>query len=294
MEIALGLLSVMIAFVVLGTVMVWPAIVRRWRRGDEIVEHEPRRPVTWGLLEVVLVASGYLVSQVMIAQLLEVDHDQIGDMLRSVTLSNLAAAVWVVMLVTVGGGRSHDLGLSLQSTRRDVWIGLCAFAAIAPLIYAVQALLSLWFEGKHPVVELLQSVRDPWTLASTFVGVVIVAPIVEELLFRVVLQGWLERLMNDLPRGNHQIATVEGDVDSIGEPQPTTTRSWPAIMASSAIFAAMHYRDGSADPVPLFFLAVVLGYLYQQTHRIWPSIALHAALNGTSLLALLATPAGVK
>lgn len=37
------------------------------------------------------------------------------------------------------------------------------------------------------------------------------------------------------------------------------------------------------DPLTLFPFAVVLGILYYRTHRIVPSIALHMALNATSL-----------
>jgi membrane protease YdiL (CAAX protease family) len=48
---------------------------------------------------------------------------------------------------------------------------------------------------------------------------------------------------------------------------------------------------GTADPISLFFFALVLGILYYRTHRIVPAIALHMALNGTSLLFLLLGPA---
>ena len=37
------------------------------------------------------------------------------------------------------------------------------------------------------------------------------------------------------------------------------------------------------DPIPLFFLALVFGVLYQRTHRITPSLLLHAAFNATSV-----------
>jgi membrane protease YdiL (CAAX protease family) len=37
------------------------------------------------------------------------------------------------------------------------------------------------------------------------------------------------------------------------------------------------------DPITLFFFAVVLGLLYYRTHRIVPSIVLHALLNASSL-----------
>ena len=41
------------------------------------------------------------------------------------------------------------------------------------------------------------------------------------------------------------------------------------------------------DPLPIFLLAIVLGLLYYRTHRILPSIVLHAAFNATSVLIAL-------
>ena len=46
---------------------------------------------------------------------------------------------------------------------------------------------------------------------------------------------------------------------------------------------AAHASNGP-DPVPLFVLALGLGYLYQTTQRILPSIVVHFLLNGTTLL----------
>ena len=42
----------------------------------------------------------------------------------------------------------------------------------------------------------------------------------------------------------------------------------------------------AADPLPLFYFALVLGTLYYRTHRIVPSIVTHAALNATTLALL--------
>lgn len=39
----------------------------------------------------------------------------------------------------------------------------------------------------------------------------------------------------------------------------------------------------SLDPVPLFFLAIVLGFLYQRTHRLLPSLVLHAYFNAIGM-----------
>lgn len=60
---------------------------------------------------------------------------------------------------------------------------------------------------------------------------------------------------------------------------------WP-IAVSAGIFAALHAAHGP-DPLPLFLLAVGLGYLYQRTHRILPCIVVHFLLNACSFARLL-------
>lgn len=54
------------------------------------------------------------------------------------------------------------------------------------------------------------------------------------------------------------------------------------IVLSAAIFAGMHFGHGPA-PIPLFFLAIGLGYLYRQTHRATPSIVVHLLINSVSM-----------
>jgi membrane protease YdiL (CAAX protease family) len=68
------------------------------------------------------------------------------------------------------------------------------------------------------------------------------------------------------------------------EPRRMRPRYWP-IVVSATVFALMHLGHGY-DPIPLFFLAVGLGYLYQQTHRVLPCIVVHLLLNATSLVLL--------
>jgi membrane protease YdiL (CAAX protease family) len=51
------------------------------------------------------------------------------------------------------------------------------------------------------------------------------------------------------------------------------------------LFAGAHWSHGP-DPIPLFFFALVLGYLYQRTRRILPCVVVHFLLNSCSLAAL--------
>ncbi len=58
-----------------------------------------------------------------------------------------------------------------------------------------------------------------------------------------------------------------------------------SIVISSLVFSLLHLGHG-ADPIPLFFLALTLGYLYQRTGRLLPSVVVHFCLNGCSMLLL--------
>ena len=51
----------------------------------------------------------------------------------------------------------------------------------------------------------------------------------------------------------------------------------------------MHLGSGP-DVIPLFFLALGLGYLYRQTHSIWPGFIVHTLLNAWSMVALVLMP----
>ena len=61
--------------------------------------------------------------------------------------------------------------------------------------------------------------------------------------------------------------------------------AWFPIVVSSAIFALLHLPNGP-DWIPLFFLAAGMGYLYQRTHRLLPSLTVHALLNSLSMWGL--------
>jgi len=56
----------------------------------------------------------------------------------------------------------------------------------------------------------------------------------------------------------------------------------PALVASAAVFAALHLAP--ALLLPVFFTGLLLGWLYHRTGSLWPCVAVHAAQN---LLAVL-------
>lgn len=88
----------------------------------------------------------------------------------------------------------------------------------------------------HPLVVLLSQNHTLSTLLLCVLSAVIVAPIVEEFLFRLVLQGWLEAVER---RRRRQI--------------PPLRRLAPGavpVVLSSLLFAGIHYRSASPQVDP--------------------------------------------
>ena len=158
------------------------------------------------------------------------------------------------------------------------------------------------------------------------VAAVLVAPVVEEYMFRVFLQGWLERWAFPAPNPSTEglpvpptakIAVVlDGDVvdaemakrvpggrDLGANPFTDATAGMltdacpPAIdspaprtrwwpIVISGLLFGLAHLGQGPAPIPLVFLGLGLGYLYQRTHRILPCIVVHFLVNGTAVIQL--------
>lgn len=279
---------------------VWTLVVARIGRGTAVLPYQPRRPVPWQGIDVLLLFVLYFTAQLGVVY---------------------SAIAW------------FDLG------------------DIQPPAVSQEAVL----HTDHPAARVLKESGDPWALGLCIVAVVAVAAIIEEFLFRLVLQGWLEAIESWASERLPQFrAVVPGAA---------------AVAISSILFAAVHYRplqprvdlrlilfgitaqailslltlgfaaallrfrtgatlvdlgvvrgkvasdlklgllaflavtppvllvniavkvllpkDVVADPIPIFFLALALGILYCRTHRIVPSIVLHMAFNATGVAVAL-------
>jgi membrane protease YdiL (CAAX protease family) len=208
----------------------------------------------------------------------------------------------------------------------------------------------------HPVARLLGEQHSLVTLLICALAAVVVAPLIEEFFFRVLLQGWLEAredqwrarlpVMPRLPRGSVPILLSaalfallhargeEAQFDSADVMMQLTAGAAGSLAAIGFSILLLHTSCGATatdmgigwkklggdatlglaglaavfvpinalqwglyklqeshladnlvapDPVPLFFLALVLGYLYQRTHRLGPGVVLHMAFNAIPL-----------
>lgn len=276
------------------------------------LRYEPRRPVPWGLIAAWPAALMVVLAIAAVAAPPQATEAQApateaflfnalgGSLIFLVMLALLAAAIKIGLAAT-----REDFGLprDVRQLLGDLRLGLLtALTCLAP-VYLVQLALvkGLGWEPHHPTLEQLLNDPDWRVMAAAFFAAVIVAPLFEEFIFRLLLQGALERLETERLSGwettpsdsETVLSAASSEGDSSGESRAGGELSsdasrevlWSPILASSLAFGLAHFTHGPA-PISLIVFAVVLGYVYQRTHRITPCIIAHAAFNALSLVAV--------
>ena len=155
-----------------------------------------------------------------------------------------------------------EFGLNLKSLRDQVRDGFNGFfLAVLPMAVTIVLTASLSLrteETQNPLLRLLTETGNPIDVVLVGLLAVVVAPLSEEMMFRVILQGWLT----------------------------TVVRPGLAILIVVALFAAIH---GLADGLALLPLATVLGYLFYRRHSYVSVVVIHFLFNATMLVLQLLT-----
>ena len=156
-----------------------------------------------------------------------------------------------------------EFGFKLQSFPAQVRDGVIGFLlALLPMVPLM--LLTAPFrnhDSQNPLLTLLADEPEPATVALICITAVVFAPLFEEMMFRVVLQGWLT----------------------------TIVRPGTAIPVTAVAFAAIH---GVVDGVALLPLAGVLGYVFHRRHSYISVVVIHGLFNATMLALALLTQTG--
>ncbi|MCF7852886.1 MAG: CPBP family intramembrane metalloprotease [Simkaniaceae bacterium] len=158
---------------------------------------------------------------------------------------------------------SYDIGIGFLS-----W--LISFPSIAFVSHLMTLFLYLVFQETGPqqnAIMLLQKARH-YPIAMTFISfsIVCLAPLLEELLFRGLLQRWLSTKVSRIY----------------------------AILIASLCFSSLHFSllQGIANfsLIPtLFVLSIYLGYIYERQRSLIAPFILHATFNSISVLRILIT-----
>jgi membrane protease YdiL (CAAX protease family) len=299
-------LPIAVSLFVVSSLWGWVWVLHRIIAGQPPLAFVATRAVPWTIVHIFVSIYVFLLLQLAAGAVVRVLFDldpgsgleRVPLNLRAVIVLAGSIATFVTMVVAILLVRWHvratwrDLGIDTRFFVRDVGLGLAAFILLAPPVYGLQMFLVQWFPSEHPVVNLLREKPDPIFLGISAFAALVVAPLAEEFFFRVLIQGWLHKLQS----GNWSLSSWismrpmprEKEVEPRDELPPLEGASigiWP-VFASATLFSLMHASHGP-DPIPLFLLAIGLGYLYRQTRRILPCIIVHLLLNVCSLAALM-------
>lgn len=249
-----------------GSAGVWGLVVFRKARGRPALEPTVPHPVSWSAAPA---CATFLVAYLLPTFLMTFVASRTGPVdrlsLANVQWQGLSVAAQIAtivgLLAIAGPLKKEDFGWTWTHWGREILVGAAgALASILPIFVATtwQQLLD-WRtpDDKHLLFKVLTTSGEPGAVPWIVVLAALVAPIAEELLYRVLLQGWVQ---------SHMEAPV-------------------AIVFSSFVFVLQH---APYDWLPLIPLALILGYVYNRRRSILAVVVLHALFNGVMLaLALL-------
>ncbi|MBA2115157.1 CPBP family intramembrane glutamic endopeptidase [Bremerella alba] len=315
-----------VSLVLLISVSVWVGVLRCLVEKQPILETQPAPVARWGLLDIFggtlafillanLFVSLYLSGEPTSMAELTVQQ-RIGAMWGQISAQCLVC-LGIFILIVLRGGLTLVIGESFAAFRKDVLIGVATFCALCVPIILIQVVIAQFVQYEHELINMLIESPTPGIIIPVLVSAVLVAPITEEFAFRLLLQGWLEdvftgRLFSvseiligrqgrpanvQIGRSSEQRFAAESELESESSQPLETANAEPAypsrpslmvfpIFISSIIFALLHFGQGGA-PIPLFFLALGLGYVYQKRRTMTPSLVVHMMLNGQSMVLLI-------
>lgn len=246
----------------ISSTALWIDLIRVGIRDGWTWPLQPRRDVPWRPFEtvtfivIVMLCVGALLHQAIPLPapppyLLR--HVQVGCLTQALifALVPLILALWYRCQWADFGVRLHGIKDDLQFA---VWGVLLAQLPVHLIGYPLQTLRR---DNPHAMLEFLQSsAGDPLAFVWIALTLIVLAPLTEELLFRVLLQGALER---------------------------EVSAKW-AILLSAAAFVSIHE---SVDWAPLLPLALILGYIYYRRRSFLSVVVLHGLFNTCNLLTAL-------
>ena len=210
-------LATVIMSLLVGMLFAWAWAIGRLWAGRALLPTNSPRVVPWGggsvlagLLAMISVSVGVSAAYAAVTGR-DSQTSQLDVMLMSALINSALLVVVPLILRRTARARAEDFGLAWDRLRQDARAGFLAFLLIAPIVYGVQVLaVQIWERNEHPLeLMMLENFTGPVAILA-IVSAVILAPAVEELMFRGLFQGWLTRLLVGKPDGPEPLAS---DVD---------------------------------------------------------------------------------
>jgi membrane protease YdiL (CAAX protease family) len=190
----------------------------------------------------------------------------------------MTTGVILVLARTYFARRLKGFGLNVKTMAGDFAAAFVNLLAVWPLVMAAMIVTVFLVESissqdyqmeRHQELNLiLEHPQLPLRILIVIVAV-IVAPVLEELLFRGLFQTAIRSFFEA----------------GMGPQRISSSRLWLAIVISSVLFALMHANPGHWPA--LFVLGIGMGYAYEKSGSLLQPIFIHTLFNATTIAATL-------
>lgn len=268
-----------LAVVAIGVLVILSAllVIRRRRLWADVLQFPPSPPNVFEPVDLLVGLAVVLILPSMFYRLLSGGaappttsgpSSELSDPTQILAMT-LGQAVGILLLLMLGRmrflGGIPGWGLKLDRLGARCFQALGGYLAIWPIcfgmlhlsVFIIQLLDRDFVPPEHSaILTLLSGQSSTWMIVVTILSAAVLAPILEELFFRGLLQPFLIRW---------------------------TARPWPSILVTGIIFGFFHYPLIHTIPALAVF-GVFLGYLYAKTRSLTLVILLHIIFNGKTLL----------
>jgi len=224
---------------------------------------------------------GGVVTSVQLFQRLLPNLDEVNKTLVNHSVLSIGGVLVIVLMIFLA--RTYfergikGFGLNFRTIFRDFEAALVNLLAVWPILIAsiiitvflCQRLAGPDFEWpKHMELELLISHRNVYLRIMVFFVAAVIAPVLEELLFRGFFQTMLRSFLADLA--------------IIQKIHIMALKPWAAIILTSGLFTIVHFN--LTHWPALFLLSMCLGYSYEKSGSLFRPIFIHMIFNTANLI----------
>ncbi len=257
----------LLALLFAGSAFVWGQLFKRQsvQKSFLTLNEEPR--ARWNSIPELLVVfiAVFMLSLILTQWFFKTASDEqpslsLNSLVKHI-LFNVSLSLILAFALVSNERPWSGIGIRIDRVLEQLRLGIYGFfAAVLPMTISMFATLPFRSaENQHSLLKQLMESPDVATVSVIAVTAVVAAPLFEELMYRVILQGWLSTIF------------------------PASL----AIPLVAVLFAAVHgWRDGLA----LMPLALILGYVFHRQHSYLSVVVIHALFNATMLTLQLLTP----
>jgi membrane protease YdiL (CAAX protease family) len=321
---------ILLAATALPAALLWLVYIRP----RPLLPPQRHRYVAWSGFEVFLVFFFVLLFwPAVIKDPLDAALAKLSDDRRVLWMTVLAWPIQIATVLVLLHGlirdRAYQLGLSIHNLARNLLLGWVGWALFAPVVLCCHIATEWFFRTawgdtpeEHPLLRIFEAspLRLEWILI--IVSATILAPVLEELLFRGVLQPWfasrpwggtvalLAALSSPFLLRGHKLVEAWHRKDHAGFLHESTPVVFAGLMIAAcyaferaatkwgarpqefraiygtALLFAMFHVSVWPTPIPLFLLALALGYLAYRTQSVVGPIVMHVLFNTIACIAV--------